>query len=97
MSTQQEITDEMSQYYSQQFRSASIDYSYGHDAKVENEYNELSNKLLLIKVQSEAITVTEITRLIRTMQAKRLAGVDLTSNLPTLAVYVDDQKAYDRV
>jgi len=48
--------------------------------KIENEYRELLNKLLLTEVRIEEVSVSEITQLIRTLKPKKSAGVDLISN-----------------
>ncbi len=47
LSTQQETTDERSQYYTEQCRSLLIDYFNAHDVKIDYKYKELLNKFLV--------------------------------------------------
>ena len=47
LSTQQEITNELYQYYSEQFKLPLMDYSNAHEVKIESEFNELINKLVI--------------------------------------------------
>lgn len=65
LSTHQEIVDELSQYYNEQFRAPLIDYTQAHDSKIEFEHNELLNELLVTNKQVEKTSTTEINRLIR--------------------------------
>ena len=76
LSTQQEITAELSQYYSEQFRAPLIDYSDAHDIKIETEYNELLNKLWMTDKRVDEISTAEISRLIKTLKPKTPAGFD---------------------
>ena len=80
LSTQQEITDELSQYYSEQFRGPLIDYPDAHDVKIETEYNELLNKLWMTDKRVDETSTAEISRLIKTLKPKTSAGFDLVSN-----------------
>ena len=81
LSTQQEITDELSQYYSGQIREPLIDYSDAHDVEIETEYNELLNKLWMTDKRVDETSTAEISRLIKTLKPKTSAGFDLVSNL----------------
>ena len=81
LSTRQEITDELSQYYSEQFRAPLIHYSDAHDVKIETEYNELLNKLWMTDKRVDETSTAEISRLIKMLKQKTSAGFDLVSNL----------------
>ena len=80
LSTHQEITDELSQYYSEQFRGPLIDYYDAHDVKIKTEYNELLNKLWMTDKRVDETSTAEISRLIKTLKQKTSAGFDLVSN-----------------
>jgi hypothetical protein len=81
LSTHQEITEELTQYYSEQFKPPFIDYSNAHDVEIETEYNELLNKLMITDKQVEVTSAAEISKLIKTLKPKKSAGFDLVSNL----------------
>lgn len=80
ISTQQEITNELYQYYSDQFTASPLDYSNEHEAQIDTEYKELLNKLIMSSDRVEKTSAWEITRLIKTLKPKKSAGFDLVSN-----------------
>ena len=80
LSTQQEITNELYQYYSEQFKLPLVDYSDVHDVKIECEVNELINKLMISEVRIEETSTVEIKRLIKTLKPKKSSGFDQVSN-----------------
>ena len=69
-----------------------IDYLDAHDVKIEYEYNELLNKLLITDKRVKETSTAEINLLIKMLKPKKSAGFDLISNfmikkLPL--VYID--------
>ena len=80
LSTQEDITEKLKQYYSDQFKAPSIDYSDAHEVKIESEYNELLNKLEITNERMEETSTAEISRLIRELKPKKSAGFDSISN-----------------
>jgi len=80
LSSPQEISDELSQYYSEQFRAPRINYTDSHDVKIESEHNELLNELSITNKQVKETNTAEINRLIKTLKPKKSAGYDLVSN-----------------
>jgi hypothetical protein len=80
LSTQEEITEKLYQYYSEQFKVPAVDYSDAHDVKIDIEYNELVNQLMISEEKVERTSTAEIQRLIKTLKPKKSAGLDLVSN-----------------
>ncbi|CAF5040242.1 unnamed protein product [Rotaria magnacalcarata] len=81
ISTQQEITNELYQYYSEQFKASALDCSNEHVVQIDSEYKELLNKLAISRDKVEKTSTWEITQLIKTLKPKKSAGFDLVSNL----------------
>ncbi|CAF4697771.1 unnamed protein product, partial [Rotaria magnacalcarata] len=80
ISTQQEITNELYQYYSEQFKASALDCSNEHVVQIDSEYKELLNKLAISRDKVEKTSTWEITQLIKTFKPKKSAGFDLVSN-----------------
>ena len=80
LSSHQEISDELSRYYTEQFKAPVVDYSDAHDVKIDTEYNELLTKLEMNSESVEETNITEITRIIKQLKPKKSTGVDLVSN-----------------
>ncbi|CAF3405870.1 unnamed protein product [Rotaria socialis] len=80
ISTQQEITNELNQYYSEQFKASALDCSNEHAVQIDSEYKELLNKLAISRDKVEKTSTWEITQLIKTLKPKKSAGFDLVSN-----------------
>ncbi|CAF3799124.1 unnamed protein product [Rotaria magnacalcarata] len=79
ISTQQEITNELYQYYSEQFKACALDCSNEHEVQIDREYKELVNKVTISREKVEKTSTWEITRLIKILKPKKSAGFDLVS------------------
>ena len=81
LSEQNEITNELYEYYSEQFKEPLIDTSNSHDLGIVNECNAILNTLSNSEEEMERTSVTEIRRLILSLKPKKSAGFDQISNL----------------
>jgi hypothetical protein len=75
-----EISDELYQYYSEQFKAQNMDMSDPHEVQIEIEHLELTNKLALLNEKIEPTTVTEIKKYISKLKPKKSSGFDAVSN-----------------
>ncbi|CAF5069932.1 unnamed protein product, partial [Rotaria magnacalcarata] len=73
ISTQQEITNELYQYYSEQFKASALDCSNEHVVQIDSEYKELLNKLAISRDKVEKTSTWEFTQLIKTLKPKKSA------------------------
>ena len=80
LSTHEEITDELCQFYSEQFSEPLIDHSGTHDVKLETEYNALLKELMSTKGSVKETSTTEVMQVIKTLKPKKSSGADLISN-----------------
>jgi hypothetical protein len=80
LSTQEEITEKLYQYYSEQFKVPVVDYSDAHDINIDSEYNELVNQLVMSEDKVERTSTAEIQRLIKMLKPKRSSWRDLVWN-----------------
>jgi hypothetical protein len=75
-----DISDELYQYYSEQFKAQSTDISDSHEIEIETEYIELMNKLATVNEKIETTNFTEIKRHISKLKPKKSSGFDAVSN-----------------
>jgi hypothetical protein len=80
LTSHEEITNELSRYYTEQFKAPLIDHSNSHEVNIETEYNELLNKFEITAPRVEKTTVREVTLLIKKLKPKKSTGFDLVSN-----------------
>ena len=80
MTKENEISDELYRYYSEQFKAQNTDMSDPHEVQIETEYLELMNKLAMLNEKIETTNVSEIKRHIAKLKPKRSSGFDAVSN-----------------
>jgi hypothetical protein len=80
LTKENEISDELYQYYSDQFKAQSIDISDPHEIEIETEYVELMNKLATVNEKIETTSFTGIKRHISKLKPKKSSGFDAVSN-----------------
>ncbi|CAM2707658.1 unnamed protein product [Rotaria socialis] len=80
ISTPEGITNELFQYYSEQFKVPAVDCSNEHEDQIDRKYKELVNRLSVLNDSVEKTSTAEITRIIKTLKPKKSAGLDSVSN-----------------
>ena len=80
LSEQNEITEELHKYYSEQFKEPVVDMSDPHEVEVVNECSEILQILSNSKEQMERTNSFEIRRIIQALKPKKSAGFDQISN-----------------
>jgi hypothetical protein len=80
LTKEKEISDELYQYYSEQFKTQNTDMSDSHEIEIETEYVELMNKLAIVNEKIETTSVFEIKRHISKLKPKKSSGFDAVSN-----------------
>ena len=80
LTKENEISDELYQYYSEQFKVQDTDISDPHEIEIETEYGELMNKLATVDDKIETTNFTEIKRHISKLKPKKSSGFDAVSN-----------------
>ncbi|CAF2046641.1 unnamed protein product [Rotaria magnacalcarata] len=80
ISTPEGITNELFQYYSEQFKVPAVDCSNEHEDQIDRKYKELVNRLSVLNDSVEKTSIAEITRIIKTLKPKKSAGLDSVSN-----------------
>ncbi|CAF4622203.1 unnamed protein product, partial [Rotaria socialis] len=78
--TPEGITNELFQYYSEQFKVPAVDCSNEHEDQIDRKYKELVNRLSVLNDSVEKTSTAEITRIIKTLKPKKSAGLDSVSN-----------------
>ncbi|CAF0970197.1 unnamed protein product [Didymodactylos carnosus] len=80
ISYEQEISEELFNYYNDQFKEPQLDSSDAHDVQIEREYNELKK---ILDASNETVRMTntlEITKYIKKLKGKESSGYDDVSN-----------------
>ena len=80
LTKENEISDALYRYYSEQFRIEAVDLSNPHDNQIEKEYTELMNKLAIVNETIENTNVLEIKKHIGKLKPKKSSGSDTVSN-----------------
>jgi hypothetical protein len=80
LTKENEISDELYRYYSEQFKAQNTDMSDPHEVQIETEYLELMNKLAMLNEKIETTNVRKIKRHITKLKPKRSSGFDAVSN-----------------
>ena len=80
LSKENEISGELFQYYSEQFKAQNVDMSDPHEVQIEIEHLEFTNKLALLNEKVKLTTVTEIKKYISKLKPKKSSGFDAVSN-----------------
>ncbi|CAF4830106.1 unnamed protein product [Rotaria socialis] len=80
ISTHEGITNELFQYYSEQFKVPAVDSSNEHEDQIDRKYKELMNRLSVLNDRVEKTSTTEITRVIKILKPKKSVGFDSVSN-----------------
>ncbi len=80
LTKENEISDELYQYYSAQLKALSIDMSNLHDIQIETEYIESMNKLAMLNEKIETTSVIEIKKYISMLKRKESSGFDAVSD-----------------
>lgn len=75
-----EISEELYQYYSEQLKTQNTDISDSNELLIETEYQELMDKVAMIIEKIEATSVFEIKRYISKLKPKKSSGFDSVSN-----------------
>ena len=80
LTKENEISDELYRYYSEQFKTQNMGMSDPHEVQIETEYLELMNKLAMSNEKIEMTNITEIKKHIAKLKPKKSSGCDAVSN-----------------
>ncbi|CAF4933005.1 unnamed protein product, partial [Rotaria socialis] len=80
LTKENEISDELYCYYSEQFKAQNTDMSDPHENQIETEYLELMNKIPILNEKIEKTNFTEIKKHILKLKPKKSSGFDAVSN-----------------
>ncbi|CAF4490181.1 unnamed protein product [Rotaria socialis] len=80
LTKENEISDDLYRYYSEQFKAQNADMSDAHENQIETEYLELINKLSILNEKIEKANFTKIKKHILKLKQKKSSGFDAVSN-----------------